>query len=292
MSYRTVLENMRRQLQEPVEPVEVAQAPKPRGLASPKRMPAPPTTPEYEPLNFTRNALKSVQEAREEFDRHMDRLQATRPPTAVESISSAIAASPGPAVEEGSTRGLFSPRRTETETPGSGEEEPPLTSANTSPRTPRERSEMRALHVDLSQYDLPEEELSAYAQSIKDIESSGGNYSIRGPVVRSGRYAGERAMGAYQVMPGNLSQWSRQALGREVSEEEFMASEEIQDRIFFDQATRQYRRHGNWQDVASVWFTGQPLRRGGDRSDGYITGNQYVDRFTTNFNRYLGGTRG
>jgi hypothetical protein len=37
-----------------------------------------------------------------------------------------------------------------------------------------------------------------------------------------------------------------------------------------------------------MWFTGRPLAQGGSSNDGYITGNQYVDKF----NKYLGGNAG
>lgn len=292
MSYRIALENMRRQMQEPVEPVETPQAARPRGLASPKRSPTPPVKTEYEPLNFTRNALRSIEEARRQFERDMDRMQAEaeveRPPSVIETLTESIRSSDGPAVEEGSTSGLF-PLGSSPEITEEGIE---VNTASPSTPRPQGRTAVRELHVDLSSYDMPEEELMAYAQSIKDIESSGGNYQARGPVVRTGRYAGERAMGAYQVMPGNLPQWSRQALGREVSEEEFMESPEIQDAIFLDQATRNYRRHGSWEDAASIWFTGQPVSRSGNRSDGYTTAPQYINRFSTAFNRYLGASRG
>jgi hypothetical protein len=134
---------------------------------------------------------------------------------------------------------------------------------------------------------LPEEQ--AVMQAIKDIESSGGNYRARGPVVESGRYAGERAMGAYQVMPGNLPQWSMQALGREVSEAEFMRDEEIQDAIFLDQMRRNRERHGTWEDAASVWFSGVPVADSVNRSDGYMSAPDYVRNFSAAYNRYSGG---
>lgn len=135
----------------------------------------------------------------------------------------------------------------------------------------------------------PMEELAAVAQAIKDIESSGGNYQARGPVVETGMYAGERAMGAYQVMPGNLPQWSREALGREVTEQEFMASEEIQDTIFLHQMQKAYQEHGTWEDAASIWFTGQPVSRSANRSDGYTSAPDYIQKFSSAFNRYRSG---
>ena len=91
-------------------------------------------------------------------------------------------------------------------------------------------------------------------------------------------------------MPGNLPEWSRLALGRVVTEEEFMENPEIQDTIFFDQMMRNYRRHGSWEDAASVWFTGRPAREGARASDGGLTGSQYVNRFTNRFNLYLGNS--
>jgi hypothetical protein len=49
----------------------------------------------------------------------------------------------------------------------------------------------------------------AYQQAIKDIESSGGNYGLTGPVTRSG----DRAYGAYQVMGANVPEWTRKHYG-------------------------------------------------------------------------------
>lgn len=101
-------------------------------------------------------------------------------------------------------------------------------------------------------------------------------------------YAGERAMGAYQVMPGNLPQWSKEALGREVTEEEFMESREIQDRIFLHQAMKSLRKNGNVDDIASIWFTGQPVSKMWNVSDGSITAPDYLMKFRKFYNSNLG----
>lgn len=124
------------------------------------------------------------------------------------------------------------------------------------------------------------------AQAVKDIESGGGNYAARGPMVRKGNYKGERAMGAYQVMPGNLPQWSLAALGREVSEEEFMASESIQDAIFIDQMRKAKDKYGTIEDAVSVWFSGRPLAQAGNASDDYLTVPEYVNKFQGRYNTY------
>lgn len=105
------------------------------------------------------------------------------------------------------------------------------------------------------------------------------DYSARGPVVEDGMYKGQRALGAYQVMPGNLASWSKQALGREVSEKEFLETPEIQDAIFEDQIMRSVAKYGTVQDAMSVWFTGSPVAEAGNVSDGHLTAPEYLARF-------------
>lgn len=114
---------------------------------------------------------------------------------------------------------------------------------------------------------------------ISSVES-GGRYDALGPEVKTGMYAGERALGRYQIMPGNLPSWSREALGREVTPEEFLASPEIQDAITRKQMENNLAKYGNADDVASVWFTGRPVAKA--QGDKDVTGtdvNEYVRRF-------------
>lgn len=129
------------------------------------------------------------------------------------------------------------------------------------------------------------------AQAVKDIESGGGDYSARGPEVKKGMYKGQRAMGAYQIMPGNLPSWSKAALGREVTEEEFMASPEIQDAIFIDQMKKAKEKHGTVDDAVSVWFSGRPLSKAVNASDGYLTVPEYVGKFQDRYNMYRSNVR-
>lgn len=114
---------------------------------------------------------------------------------------------------------------------------------------------------------------------------SGGNYKARGPVVTSGQYKGERAMGKYQIMPGNLSSWSREALGRVVSEEEFMNNPQIQDAIAQYKMGNILKQYGTVEDVASVWFSGRPLARAGNAKDVLGTSvPQYVKNVRSIYN--------
>lgn len=126
----------------------------------------------------------------------------------------------------------------------------------------------------------------ALIQSIKDIESSGGDYSARGPVIKSGKYKDQRAMGAYQVMPGNLEEWSKDAFGKVVTEEQFMNSPEMQDALFLHRMEKAKQKYGTIEDAVSVWFTGQPVAKSGEKSDGYMTGSEYLTKFQNGYTRY------
>lgn len=123
------------------------------------------------------------------------------------------------------------------------------------------------------------------AEAIGQYES-GGNYGALGPVVQGGQYAGQRALGKYQIMPGNLPSWSREALGREVTPQEFLNSPQIQDVIAKDRFRRLIAQYGNIQDVASVWFSGRPVSQAGQASDVLgTTVPQYVTGITSIYNR-------
>jgi hypothetical protein len=110
---------------------------------------------------------------------------------------------------------------------------------------------------------------------------SGGDYSALGPTVEKGQYAGEQAMGKYQIMPGNIPSWSKEALGYEVSPQEFYQSPELQEQITRDRISKIYEQYGNPDDVASVWFTGRPVSKV-DPNVSDVTGTtntEYLRRF-------------
>lgn len=94
--------------------------------------------------------------------------------------------------------------------------------------------------------------------SITNIES-GGNYEAVGPETDSG----DRAYGRYQIMGANIPEWSKEALGRSITVDEFLANPQIQDQITRHQMTKSYEKYGNLDDVASVWFTGRPVAQAG-----------------------------
>ncbi|WAJ27532.1 phage tail length tape measure family protein [Antarcticirhabdus aurantiaca] len=96
--------------------------------------------------------------------------------------------------------------------------------------------------------------LDAAAKAIRTIESgsAGGNYSAMGPITRSG----DRAYGAYQVMGANIPSWSKAALGRIVSNVEFLGSREIQDAVFSHRFGGYMQKYGA-EGASRAWFAGE-----------------------------------
>lgn len=94
-------------------------------------------------------------------------------------------------------------------------------------------------------------------QGFSRVESGSpeGNYAALGPTLKSG----DRAYGKYQVMGANIPSWTKQALGRSMTPEEFLASPEAQEKVFENQFQRNFKKYGTVEDAASVWFSGRPL---------------------------------
>ncbi len=81
---------------------------------------------------------------------------------------------------------------------------------------------------------------------------SGGRYDLVGPVTRNG----DRAVGKYQVMGRNIPEWTREALGREMSVPEFRASPEAQDAVFNHRFGMYEKKYGP-AGAARAWFAGE-----------------------------------
>ena len=129
--------------------------------------------------------------------------------------------------------------------------------------------------------------LSAAREAIAAVESRGsGDYSAMGKVITSGMYKGDRAYGRYQVMGKNIASWTKQALGETMTPEEFLASPKAQDAVVEFQLEKSYNKYGTYEDAASVWFSGRPMSRAGNASDGDITAPQYINKFRKAFNEY------
>ena len=82
-------------------------------------------------------------------------------------------------------------------------------------------------------------------------------YGARGPLTSSG----EQAMGRYQIMPSNLASWSTEALGRPVTEDEFMSSPQIQDAIAHFKIAQLRKKYPDENDIRSIWHSGRPFKQ-------------------------------
>jgi hypothetical protein len=130
--------------------------------------------------------------------------------------------------------------------------------------------------------------LSSYAAAIKSIESAGsGGYSALGPITRTG----DRAYGAYQIMGANIGPWSKEALGRSISSDEFLRNPALQDQIFNSKFGSYVSRYGP-SGAAQAWFGGPGSVGGSGRAADMLgtTGNAYVEKFNTALGKMAANT--
>jgi len=117
----------------------------------------------------------------------------------------------------------------------------------------------------------------SFGQFISAIsgQESGGNYGARN------RSSG--AMGKYQIMPGNIrgkgKGWDFEALGRDISEAQFMASPQLQEAIARYKLQQYFNKWGP-RGAAIAWYAGPGAvnRVNLNKSQGaYPTINQYAN---------------
>lgn len=121
---------------------------------------------------------------------------------------------------------------------------------------------------------------SALQNAIAGIES-GGKYDAMGPVTKTG----DRAHGKYQVMGANIGPWSQEALGRQLSPQEFLADPKAQDAVFnhrFGQYNQKYGPEG----AARAWFAGEKGMNNPNAKDQLGT---TVAQYGSKFAQALGG---
>lgn len=123
------------------------------------------------------------------------------------------------------------------------------------------------------------------ANAIGQFES-GGNYKSLGPVLTSGSYAGDRAYGKYQVMGKNVPNWTKEALGKSMTPQQFLADQKAQDAVAEYRMGKLLAQGYGVQDIASIWFSGQPLANAGNKKDQLGTSvPQYVKNVESIYNR-------
>lgn len=120
-----------------------------------------------------------------------------------------------------------------------------------------------------------------YIKGIAGVESGGEElpYQAKGVIVTTGMYKGDRAYGKYQVMGKNIPSWTKEAFGKAMTIEEFLNSPEKQEQLIRFRAEKDYAKYGNWDDVASVWFSGRPLANNVSADVTGTTVPEYINRF-------------
>lgn len=104
---------------------------------------------------------------------------------------------------------------------------------------------------------------SSYRDAIASIESRGsGDYSAIGPVTKNG----DRAYGRYQVMGKNIPEWTKAALGKAMTPEQFLADKSAQDAVFDHRFGMYVRKYGP-EGAARAWFGGEGAVNNPDAKD-------------------------
>jgi hypothetical protein len=92
----------------------------------------------------------------------------------------------------------------------------------------------------------------AYRDAIASIESDGsGGYDALGPKTK-----GDRAYGRYQVMGKNIPQWTKAALGKSMTPEQFLKDPAAQDAVFDHRFGGYVQKYGP-EKAARAWFGGE-----------------------------------
>lgn len=93
-------------------------------------------------------------------------------------------------------------------------------------------------------------QLQKFLNAISTQESHG-RYNALGVVTRSG----DRAYGKYQIMGNNIPKWSKAALGRSVTPQEFLKSPQIQEKVAQYVLSSYFNRYGA-AGAAKAWYAG------------------------------------
>ena len=122
------------------------------------------------------------------------------------------------------------------------------------------------------------DEVVGVLRGLATAESSN-NPNVEHPLVKRGKYKGEKAIGMYGIMPGNVKSWTKEALGKSMSIEEFKKDPDSQELVVIHQLTKSLNKYGSIEDALSVWHSGKPLKK--NKSVDVTTGlktTDYVDK--------------
>lgn len=91
--------------------------------------------------------------------------------------------------------------------------------------------------------------------AVAGIES-GGRYDAMGPAIASGPMQGQRGVGKYQVMEGNVGPWTKEIMGKLMTPQQFAANPDAQDAVFNGKFGGYMEKHGP-AGAARAWHAGE-----------------------------------
>lgn len=99
---------------------------------------------------------------------------------------------------------------------------------------------------------------------------------------------GDRAHGKYQIMGSNIPSWTKEALGKQMSPDEFIKNPAAQEATAGYMVNNYLNKYGNLNDVYSMWFSGRPMSKvSSGVKDAYgTTVPQYVKKANEGFNKW------
>lgn len=157
----------------------------------------------------------------------------------------------------------------------------PASASTAAPIPPRDPNSPQGI-ADGAMAALGKTPMGPYRDAIASIESAGsGDYGAVGPTNPN---LG-RALGRYQIMEANIGPWSKEALGREITADEFLANPQLQDAIF-DHKFGGYVQQFGPEGAAQAWFAGPGGVGQTGRKD--VLGTSVGD-YTNKFTAALGG---
>lgn len=111
-------------------------------------------------------------------------------------------------------------------------------------------------------------------------QESGGRYNALGVPTH-----GSRAYGRYQIMGYNIPSWSKEALGRSVSPEEFLRSPQIQDAVARAKLTQYFKTYG-LEGAAKAWYGGPGSAK--RNSEKKVYGGPSLNQYARDIMRRMG----
>lgn len=130
---------------------------------------------------------------------------------------------------------------------------------------------------------LSPEEADYYLRPLARIETGGRRdpYSTLGPQTKYGR-----ALGKYQVMERNVPEWTKAALGRALTREEFLSDPEAQEATARHRFGLYLAQAGTPEEAAAMWFGGPGYRKHAGARD--VLGTS-IPQYMAKYREGLGG---